>query len=128
MKKGESAEIFVRISSNIQACQPIKELLEFLEIHKIKVESEFNSQFRVEVWANKFKGGTVPETCIFYINHALFKKYPSVVMKEIRKFPYNSMKFGTRTMVLQEIVSFLSMVDRSDTRGQTLDELERECS
>lgn len=49
-------------------------------------------------------------------------------MKEIKKFPAESTDFGTKTMFLQEISSFLAMVDNVDTRNQDVDFLEKESS
>lgn len=48
-------------------------------------------------------------------------------MKQLLKFPEASNKFGTRSIVLQEITSWLCMVDQVDTKNQNYQFLEEAC-
>lgn len=66
LKKTETAQIFLKISSNIQSSPSILEFIEYLQDNEIEFQNSLGSSFLVEIWVKRVGEEPVPETALFF--------------------------------------------------------------
>lgn len=53
LKRTESAQILLKISSNIQSSPSVLDLIEYLRENEIELQTSFDSSFLIEIWVKR---------------------------------------------------------------------------